>query len=125
MPPCGTSTVRGCTRTTAQAALDLTAHLISLGHRRIAFIGGPEGLYASRDRLEGFRAAMAAAGLPDDLVHEGDFGYDRGFEATRRMIEQESLPDAVIGANDATAIGALGALRAATCRCRSACRWRG
>ena len=71
-----------------QAALDLTAHLISLGHGRIAFIGGPEGLYASRDRLEGFRSAMAAAGL------------------------QQSLPDAVIGANDATAIGALGALRA-------------
>jgi LacI family transcriptional regulator len=94
------------------AALDLTAHLISLGHRRIAFIGGPEGLYASRDRLEGFRAAMAAADLPADLVHRGDFGYDRGFEVTGEMIEQQRLPDAVIGANDATAIGALGALRA-------------
>ena len=94
------------------AAHDLTSHLIELGHRRIAFIGGPEGLYASRDRLEGFRAAMAAAGLPANLVHEGDFGYDRGFEATRAMIEQQRLPDAVIGANDATAIGALGALRA-------------
>ena len=65
---------------------------------------------------------MAAAGLPDDLVHEGDFGYDRGFEATRRMIEQESLPDAVIGANDATAIGALGALRAGKVPSPSACR---
>ena len=94
------------------AALDLTAHLISLGHRRIAFIGGPEGLYASRDRLAGFTAAMAAAGLGADLVCEGDFGYDLGYEATRRMVEQERLPDAVIGANDATAIGALGALRA-------------
>ena len=94
------------------AARDLAAHLIGLGHRRIAFIKGPEGLYSSRDRFDGFRAAMTAAGLPADLTYEGDFGYDKGFEATRGMIEQGRLPDAVIGANDATAIGALGALRA-------------
>jgi LacI family transcriptional regulator len=95
------------------AAFDLTEYLVSLGHRRIVFIGGPEGLYASRDRLEGFRQAMAAAGLAADLVQEGDFGYDRGHEATRALVEAGRLPDAVIGANDATAIGALGALRAA------------
>jgi LacI family transcriptional regulator len=95
------------------AAFDLTEYLVSLGHRRIAFIGGPEGLYASRDRLEGFREAMTAAGLAADLVQEGDFGYDRGHEATRALVEADRLPDAVIGANDATAIGALGALRVA------------
>jgi LacI family transcriptional regulator len=95
------------------AARDMTEYLISLGHRRIAFIGGPEGLYASRDRFEGFRDAMSAAGLEAELVHEGDFGYDRGYAATQRMVEEAALPDAVIGANDATAIGALGALRRA------------
>jgi LacI family transcriptional regulator len=95
------------------AARDMTEYLISLGHRRIAFIGGPEGLYASRDRFEGFRDAMRAAGLEAELVHEGDFGYDRGYAATRRMVEDDKMPDAVIGANDATAIGALGALRRA------------
>jgi LacI family transcriptional regulator len=95
------------------AAHDMTEYLISLGHRRIAFIGGPDGLYASRDRFDGFRDAMRAAGLEPAPVHEGDFGYDRGYAATERMVEEEELPDAVIGANDATAIGALGALRKA------------
>jgi LacI family transcriptional regulator len=95
------------------AARDMTEYLVSLGHRRIAFIAGPEGLYASRDRLEGFRDATRAAGLDAQLVHEGDFGYDRGYAATERMVEEGNLPDAVIGANDATAIGALGALRKA------------
>jgi LacI family transcriptional regulator len=95
------------------AAHDMTEYLVSLGHRRIAFIGGPEGLYASRDRFDGFRDAMRAAGLEAELVHEGDFGYDRGYAATERMVGERDLPDAVIGANDATAIGALGALRKA------------
>jgi LacI family transcriptional regulator len=95
------------------AAHDMTEYLITLGHRRIAFIGGPPGLYASRDRFEGFHDAMSAAGLEPDLVHDGDFGYDRGYAATERMVEEGRLPDAVIGANDATAIGALGALRKA------------
>jgi LacI family transcriptional regulator len=95
------------------AAHDMTEYLISLGHRRIAFIGGPPGLYASRDRFEGFRHAMLTAGIDPELVHEGDFGYDRGYSATERMVADGELPDAVIGANDATAIGALGALRKA------------
>jgi LacI family transcriptional regulator len=95
------------------AARDMTDYLVSLGHRRMAFIAGPEGLYASRDRLEGFRDAMRAAGLEAEPVHEGDFGYDRGYAATERMVEEGDLPDAVIGVNDATAIGVLGALRKA------------
>ena len=51
----------------AGAAYDVTDYLISLGHRRIAFVAGPEGLATSLQRERGFLAAMEAAGLPADL----------------------------------------------------------
>ncbi|HSI79942.1 MAG TPA: LacI family DNA-binding transcriptional regulator [Solirubrobacterales bacterium] len=94
-------------------ARELTEYLISLGHRRIAFIKGPEGLYASADRLGGYEDAMGAAGLEAGPVHEGDFTYDMGHAAAVRLLADAELPDAVIGANDETAIGALAALRQA------------
>ena len=95
------------------AAYDLTDYLISLGQRRIAFIGGPPGLHTSGQRLAGFRAAMDRAGLTGEMLHEGDFTYDSGHAAALRMLAGARLPDAVIGANDETAIGAVTALRQA------------
>jgi LacI family transcriptional regulator len=95
------------------AAFDLTDYVISLGHRRLAFIGGPAGLYTSSQRLEGFRAAAEDAGLAVDAVYDGDFTYDLGHAAALRMLAAPELPDVVIGANDETAIGAIAALRQA------------
>jgi LacI family transcriptional regulator len=95
------------------AAYDLTDYVISLGHRRLAFIGGPAGLYTSSQRLEGFRGAAERAGLPGEAIYEGDFTYDLGHAAALRMLAAPELPDVVIGANDETAIGAIAALRQA------------
>ena len=95
------------------AAYDITDYVLSLGHRRVAYISGPPGLYASRDRLDGFRAAMTDAGADPGMVHEGDFSYEQGYAAALQMIAEAELPDAVIGANDETAIGVLAALRQA------------
>jgi LacI family transcriptional regulator len=95
------------------AAYDVTDYVLSLGHRRVAYVSGPAGLYASRDRLEGFRAAMDDAGLEPELVFDGDFSYEQGYAAALQMIAAAELPEAIIGANDETAIGALAALRQA------------
>jgi LacI family transcriptional regulator len=94
------------------AAFDVTDYVLSLGHRRVAFIGGPPGLYASRDRLAGFSDAVAEAGA-EPLVLEGDFSYERGYAATLQMIAEAEPPEAIVGANDETAVGALAALRQA------------
>jgi LacI family transcriptional regulator len=94
------------------AAFDVTDYVLSLGHRRVAFIGGPQGLYASRDRLDGFSEAVAEAG-GEPLVLEGDFTYERGYAATLQMIAEAEPPEAIVGANDETAVGALAALRQA------------
>ena len=93
------------------AAYDITHYVLSLGHRRVAYISGPPGLYATRDRLAGFRGAAADSDVDAVLVYEGDFTYEQGYAAALQMIAEAELPDAIIGANDETAIGALAALR--------------
>jgi LacI family transcriptional regulator len=94
------------------AAYDVTAHVASLGHARIAFVEGPPGLHTSAQRLEGFTAAMRDAGLDSGLRLEGGFEYEAGYDAAQRMLSGD-LPDAVVGINDEVAIGVLTRLRQA------------
>jgi len=95
----------------AAVAYDVTDYLISLGHRRIAFVEGPAELYTSAERRAGFSAAMAAAGFADDLCFAGGFDFEAGLAAGRRVLACRPLPDAVVAANDEAAIGVLTALR--------------
>lgn len=91
---------------------DITRYLISIGHRRIAFIEGPPDLYTSRDRLQGFEQAMSEAGLSTGTTYRGGFSLDAGAAAARRLLA-EGLPDAIVAANDEAAIGTLTTLREA------------
>jgi LacI family transcriptional regulator, galactose operon repressor len=94
------------------AAREATEHLLSLGHRRIAFIEGPPGLHTSAQRLEGFEAAMAEAGAEPARL-PGGFEYEAGDAAAERMLAADELPDAVMAVNDEAAIGVLTRLRRA------------
>ena len=69
--------------------LTATRHLLSLGHERIAVIGGPSGILCSRARVDGFRAAMDAAGIRIDpsLISHGDFDVDEGVERGRALLQ--------------------------------------
>jgi DNA-binding LacI/PurR family transcriptional regulator len=89
------------------------AHLIARGRRRIATISGPHDMGAGQDRLAGYRAALASAGLAEDpaLVIEGDFSEVSGLQAMRKLLSDHADLDAVFAANDLMAIGALRALR--------------
>jgi LacI family transcriptional regulator len=95
----------------ASAAYDVTDYLISLGHRRIAFVDGPAELYTSDERRSGFEAAMSAAGLTGELGVDGGFDFESGLAAGRRLLALRPLPDAVVAANDEAAIGVLTAFR--------------
>ncbi len=87
-------------------ALAMTRHLLEAGHRRIAFIGGPEDNFDARERLRGYRDAMAAdAGAPWELA--GDFSETSGYEAGKRLLAGAERPDAVFAANDMMALGCL------------------
>jgi LacI family transcriptional regulator len=88
------------------AARDATEHLLGLGHRRIAFVEGPAGLHTSAQRLEGFEAAMEAAGAEPIRV-AGGFEYEAGAAAADRLTGAE----AVLAVNDEVAIGLVTELR--------------
>ncbi|AZM56449.1 LacI family transcriptional regulator [Streptomyces sp. WAC 01529] len=95
-------------------AYDITDHLVSLGHRRVAFIEGPPGMTVSLHRREGFLSRMAEAGLAEEaLCVPGGFDYQAGHAATLRLLARPPLPDAILAANDEVAVGALSALRQA------------
>lgn len=92
-----------------------TEHLISIGRRRIAHIGGPA-VSTATGRLDGYRRALAAHHLaadPDYLIvrEHGDDSSDRsGYEAMRKLLSLSPQPDAVFCYNDPTAMGALDAI---------------
>jgi DNA-binding LacI/PurR family transcriptional regulator len=92
-----------------------TTHLLRLGHRRIAYIGGPGTLPVARERLRGYRQALRDFHVPVDrtLVAAGDFRVDGGRTAVRRFLARRRAFTAVVAANDLLAIGAMEALRAA------------
>jgi LacI family transcriptional regulator len=92
-----------------QGAYDATSHLIELGHRRIGFIAGDMFVGSSEDRLNGYRDALAASGLPynPDLVYQGDFFKPKGFDAGQAFLKMENPPSAIFASNDEMAFGAM------------------
>jgi LacI family transcriptional regulator len=86
-----------------------TEHLLWLGHRRIACIAGPEALSPARQRVQGYRRALEAAGLPFDerRVSRGGFTPEGGHQAMQALLAQRPRPTAVFASNDLMAIGAL------------------
>lgn len=94
-------------------ALAMTRHLLELGHRRIAMLCGPAGNVDAEERLRGYRAALTEAGIMQDAALEiaGDFSEDCGAARAVDLLAIDPRPTAVFCANDAMAIGLVGALR--------------
>jgi len=90
-------------------AVAAAQHLCEQGRRRIATITGPPDMPAAQDRLDGYRHALRAAGLPllRALAESGDFSRDGGERAMRVLLEREPGLDAVFVASDLMAAGAL------------------
>jgi LacI family transcriptional regulator len=103
----------------AAGAEALARAMVAVGHRRFAVLAGPRGLLTARDRLDGFRAGLAAWNVPLEaaqVVH-GPFTRDGGYEAMSAVLaaagpEQAALPDCVFAVTDVMAMGALARLRA-------------
>lgn len=91
-----------------------TRHLLGLGHRRIAAITGAGEMMATGERLRGYRAALAAAGVAADpaLVIESNWEVDGGREAGAALLELADPPTAIFAFNDPLAIGAMQAVLA-------------
>ena len=87
--------------------LSATRHLLELGHRRIAVITGPRWALSSRARLDGYRAALDAAGVPVDpvLIREGAFEIADGVRHANELFRLPDPPTAIFAFNDGMAIG--------------------
>ena len=95
------------------AAREMTAYLVELGHRRIGFIAGHPEHLSSRQRLAGYRAELAAQGLPfeEGLVEQGFNSVESGMEAARRLLSGPKRPTALFASNDDMAAGVILAAR--------------
>ena len=89
-------------------------HLVSLGHRRIAFLGGFRDTAVFGERLAGYRAAAAACGLDcgEDLIVDSSPSRAGGAEAIERALSIGDKPTAAVCFNDAVAFGVCDGLRA-------------
>jgi LacI family transcriptional regulator len=92
-------------------AVAMVRHLLGSGHRRIAFIAGPQDNFDACERLRGYREALAQyAPACEPWVLPGDFDESSGHRAGQALLEAGELPDAVFAANDMMALGCLFAL---------------
>ncbi|GGS21763.1 LacI family transcriptional regulator [Streptomyces aureoverticillatus] len=95
-------------------ARDATARLLSRGHRRVGFLGSPPAVYTGTERLRGYTAALADAGLPADtrLVRQGQTEPAEAERAAARLLALPDPPTALFCSNNRNTIGAFRAIRA-------------
>lgn len=95
-----------------RAGLEATRHLIERGHRRIAFVNGPEVLRTAADRLSGYREALLEAGLPFDarLVRDAGFRAEPASAALAELLALPEPPSAILTGNNLMTIGVMKAL---------------
>ncbi|NWK97024.1 LacI family transcriptional regulator [Sphingobium lactosutens] len=90
-----------------EAAGDVARYLLSLGHRRIAMITGPQAMMSACERRLGFIAALEETGTPLLGETEGDYSLNAGIEGARTLLSLPTRPTAIFAANDIMAAGVL------------------
>ena len=96
-----------------EAAQSIVEYLISLGHKKIAFISGEKHHKSTLERQEGYINAMQSHGLelnPDWIV-EGRYSFDSGVLGAQQLLKLNDRPTAIFACNDEIAAGALLAAR--------------
>lgn len=97
-------------------AYEATKYLISLGHKKIAFLESVENVLDSRERKRGYMAALTECGLEKDgLLIPGGFAEEYTYREIESFIQQqpENMPEAILAGNDESAIGCMKALKKA------------
>lgn len=89
----------------------MTAHLMSRGHQRIGYIGGPRTSSTARERLQAFRDVMDRNGLVPTHVIEGEYDYDSGWKAAGTILAAPERSSAIMAANDFVAMGVIARAR--------------
>lgn len=112
IPDVNVDIVRGDSET---GAYKLTQHLLSLGHRQITILTGPQNVSTSIDRVNGFCRAFNEANVPytNDQIIWGKFSQESGYDMARAALNSATPPTALFTGNNFVAIGAFSFLREA------------
>lgn len=89
------------------AVAAMAEYLVRLGHRRIGYVAGPEGMKSTRERLEGFCDAMERHGcMPcKDMIARGAYSFESGRDCGHMLLEMSPPPTAIFASNDEMAAG--------------------
>jgi LacI family transcriptional regulator, repressor for deo operon, udp, cdd, tsx, nupC, and nupG len=92
-----------------EGILRATNHLISLGHKNIAYVGGLEKIRISREKFNGYVKALTNSGLEinQEFIFRGDFKLKTGYNAARKFAMNSCMPTAIVAENDILAIGSI------------------
>ncbi len=97
------------------AGVVLADTFIREGHRRFAFLGGPDDIVTAADRRDGFKLALERAALVPEIITSHAFSTPGGYDAATALVESRGIEDLrglmVIAANDVMALGAIAAFR--------------
>lgn len=96
-------------------AVEITQHLIDLGHKHIGFLSGDHQHESTKERLQGFKHALTNNKLEvhEPWILDGKYSFDSGVEGANKLIAMKDRPSAIVACNDEIAAGALFAARLA------------
>ncbi len=109
----GSDSLRRVVMDNYRSAFQAARLLIESGHRRVALVNGPEHVSTARDRLRGYRDALAFADAPrgDEYVRGGPFTVEHGRVATLDLLGLRRRPDAIFSSSAILTAGVVWALR--------------
>jgi LacI family transcriptional regulator len=92
-----------------RGAYDAVAHLVEMGHERIAFVQGLPGTFTNTERLRGYRDALRerSVAVDESLIVGGDFRQENGFIETKLLMSRTDRPTAIFASSDLITLGAL------------------
>lgn len=98
---------------TEEGAYQLTRHLVSLGHRQIMMLAGPQSVSTSLDRVRGFCKALEETEVEDceSRVFWGHYTQDSGYQLAEKVLASDPRPTALFAANNFVALGAMRAIQ--------------
>ncbi len=94
-------------------AISITQHLIDLGHKNIAFLSGDYEHASTKERLAGYKQALAnnQLAINEDYIISGKYSFESGVEGAKNLLDKSVRPSAIVACNDEIAAGALFAAR--------------
>ena len=107
--PCDGGNFPSVLATNREGTFEAVKYLIDLGHQRIGLIGGRASLLSSRQRREGYEAALRQANLPivPELYVEGDYSRSTALVGAEQLLTLPKPPTAIMAANDQTAFAVM------------------